>query len=339
MQVHAHRIAVARLEPVVFDQPRRAAGQPQRVHVRCALVARNVDGASHGPLRGEDGRGRAMQEAIAFQIVLAGPHLQRAGVFDGGADGVGAPHRFAPGRAGAQLHPLRLGQKAVVAHRVQQHAVYVGQHHHAVAAANLAVHEVHHRAGERQHLGVLLQRLRQAQPARGLGQLAAAERRQACVQAALPGARQAVVQRAGQAGTVVQQVPACQLQAVGRNTHGCLSPDRPAEGRHGGCRVPVRTGVQARGRWAVPVYRSGAAYEMPLLGCDVPNCPGLSRPLFHKVTLPRGQAKPQGCQLQGKPAPLAQVCQAGTACVSVPAADPPWAAAYLPLRRQDHGHV
>jgi hypothetical protein len=159
------------------------------------------------------------------------------------------------------------------------------------------------------------------------------------VQAALPGARQAVVQRAGQAGTVVQQVPACQLQAVGRNTHGCLSPDRPAEGRHGGCRVPVRTGVQARGRWAVPVYRSGAAYEMPLLGCDVPNCPGLSRPLFHKVTLPRGQAKPQGCQLQGKPAPLAQVCQAGTACVSVPAADPPWAAAYLPLRRQDHGHV
>jgi len=87
----------------------------------------HIEDAEHAPCRGVDGRGDAGQEAVTFKIVLVAHHAYRALLGDGGADGVGAHHRFGPGLAGVQGDPGGLLEEVGVTDRAQDGAAVVGE--------------------------------------------------------------------------------------------------------------------------------------------------------------------------------------------------------------------
>ena len=200
MQVHAHRIAVTCLEPVVLDQARRAA-VASRARACAMRVRRRMSMApAHVPCASEDGRGRAVREGVTFQIVLAGAPCSMALAVPMALVPTGYSRQHAPVRNSTRCAMVRVPWSPTV---VQQHAVTRPAQHHAVAAANLAVTRSPSPGGRRQHPGAVL--VRQVATGSGRPRASAFQVRGRQVTAslragcAIRSARLAVVQRAGQA--------------------------------------------------------------------------------------------------------------------------------------------
>ena len=207
-------LRVARLEPVVLYHARGAVGQHQRMRLRSKCVARNIDDTRHLALRREDGRRRAMQEAVLRQVVLTAAHLHGAALGRRSANGIGATHVLVPGHAALQGHALRLVQKSVVAQGVHQRAVGIGQHQHAVPVFELAVKKVHHRLRKRDQLRIALQQACERVACDRVVFDGACIWRNAGAEAARPRTRQALVQAVGQGQPLVFQMLSGLLQAA-----------------------------------------------------------------------------------------------------------------------------
>jgi hypothetical protein len=152
-----------------------------------ALVAGHVEHAEHFAVVVEDRRRRAGEEVVRADVVLAAVHQRRRLVEQRGADRIRALALLGPVDAGRERDLLRLLHEAVVADRLQDRAVGVGQHDHAVRADDLLVEQLHHRRRLVAQPAVLLARL--AQPCRrdrrkiGRARRLDAERRAARVRA------------------------------------------------------------------------------------------------------------------------------------------------------------
>ena len=79
--------------------------------------------------------------------MLSAVNRHPAGLRHRRANGIGAPMTLVPRRAAAQRHLVRFAQKVNMTHGVNQGAVLIGQHHHALAVANLLEEVGHDGAG------------------------------------------------------------------------------------------------------------------------------------------------------------------------------------------------
>ena len=158
VEVNAQPVAVVVAEPVVLDHARRHAHQAHRVLVERTLVARHVEHAQHVAARVEDRRGRAGEEVVGVHEVLAGMHERGHGLEQRGADRVRAFRVLGPVHARRQRDLAGTAQEVVVADRVQDRALRVGQHDHAFGAGDLLEQHFHHRRGMRKQALVALAR-------------------------------------------------------------------------------------------------------------------------------------------------------------------------------------
>ncbi|OPZ04377.1 MAG: hypothetical protein BWZ09_01833 [Alphaproteobacteria bacterium ADurb.BinA305] len=157
------------LEEALLDQLHGQAYQSERVALVHALLAGHVEHAGERAARIADRRGRAGQEAVAVEVVLAAEHHGGGFGHDRRADGVGAARRLAPARARLQRHPARPIDELRVAQAVQDHALRVGQDHQAARGTDLLEHVFHDPTGVIEQAAVAFARLRQLQATRMLG--------------------------------------------------------------------------------------------------------------------------------------------------------------------------
>ncbi|MCY1531942.1 hypothetical protein D9M68_671820 [compost metagenome] len=247
VEVDADRLREDVGEHVVLDHLRRHAHQRQRVLVKAAVVARDVERADHLAVGVENGRGRAGEELVGIQVVLVAVHRERFLLGERGADGVGAFGLLGPVHAGRERHARGFFQKVGVAQRVQHHAACRGQQHHAVGVDDLVVQRLHHGGGVLEEKAVFVQRVVQ-HAARRAGEVGFGLRRDAIGLRTLVGLADQVGVRGGaswrspDASFVGARVDACThvVSRVGRKSppvvHG---PGRIARGQEGCCLVCV----------------------------------------------------------------------------------------------------
>ena len=138
-------ILISRGEQLVLDHLRRHAHQRHGVAVEAVAVARDVEHADHRAARIEDGRSRAGEDVVGLQIMLVGVHQRRRAFRDRGADGVRAAPLFGPRHAGRQRDAVGALDEIVVAQRMHDHALRIGQDHHVGGVDDLLVQRLHHR--------------------------------------------------------------------------------------------------------------------------------------------------------------------------------------------------
>ncbi|EWS53821.1 hypothetical protein X551_03373 [Methylibium sp. T29] len=167
MDVQTERVAEVVVQPVVLDHARRHLDQPHGVLVVAAPVARHVEHAQDVAARVEDGRGLAGQEVVGVHEVLVGMHQHRGLVDQRGAHAVGALRALGPVDAGRQRHLAGLFEEVFVADGVEDGALRVGQHDHALGLHDLVEQQFHHRRRVGEQAAVALA---------GDGEVGAAER-------------------------------------------------------------------------------------------------------------------------------------------------------------------
>jgi len=190
MEADAQVARVAGVEQPVLDHLCRRPHQPEGVRVVLAFVAGDVEHAEQLAVGRDQRRRGAGQEAVAFQEVLAAMHHQRPGFGQRGADRVGAAVPLVPGGAGRQGDALGPAQEVGIAERLEQHALLVGQRHHAARLARLRVQVLHHRARVGDQIVTQLPRACQLGVVEPAGIRQAAVGSEAGIDAAPPGAGQ-----------------------------------------------------------------------------------------------------------------------------------------------------
>ena len=143
MDAQQVRIGDAFVEVAVLDVRHRQLRQPQRMHLRHRRVAGDVQHADHASVGIEDGRGRAVEDAVRGRVMLAAAHFHRAGVGDGGTDGVGAHPRLAPAGARHQRHATGLVQKSRAALGIQDPALGIGEDRDAAGVGRIGGQHLH----------------------------------------------------------------------------------------------------------------------------------------------------------------------------------------------------
>ena len=176
--------------------------------VAASLVAREVEDAHQLTLGRQNWRGRAGEEAVALQIVLAAVdfHLVRLG--QRGTDGVGAALVFGPAGAAHERHAFSLVQKLQVTQGVHQHALRIRKDDHALAFPHLLEQVLHDGLGVTEQVVVVLTQALQGGASQVVGAIQTANGRQACVQAALPGPRDHIVQAMAMGVALLDQLQA-----------------------------------------------------------------------------------------------------------------------------------
>ncbi len=147
VEVQRDRVFKGGGKQLVLYHQRRHAHQGHGVLVEAALVARNVEHTDHVAKMVGDGGGGTGQEVVGRQVVLVGVDQGRRIFGNGGADRIGAPAFFGPGHAGLQRDAVGLFQEVVIAERMDDYPVGVGQDHHIVSVDDLLIQGFHGRQG------------------------------------------------------------------------------------------------------------------------------------------------------------------------------------------------
>ena len=135
---------------MIFDHLRRHSDERERVLVKTARVAADIERADGAPERVRDRRARTGENAVRVQEMFVGVHDGRLPVDQRGADRVRAAIRFGPRHARTQRDAIGFFDEIAVAETVQDHAVAVGEQHHALRVDDLRVQRLH----DRQRVGI-----------------------------------------------------------------------------------------------------------------------------------------------------------------------------------------
>ncbi len=206
VMVQPQQLAVgqARVEVAVLDVRHRLPRQHPRMQVLQARITGDVQHAHALAIGVEDRRGRAGQDAVRGEVVLAAAHLHRAPFDDRGTDGIGAHGGFIPAHARHQRHAPGLVEEARAAFGIEDPAVFVGEQHDAAGGGDVGGQAV--QLGPRQP-PQLLPALAQFAQARIRQRLHLRLRihRQAAAQAALPGLQDGVGHHADRRGAALEE--------------------------------------------------------------------------------------------------------------------------------------
>lgn len=209
VHMQANTAATACHDHAVLDHAGGGTHEPQGVWMPATLVARHIENAQQLTGGRDDGRRSAGQKTIALQKVFTPVDFHCTGLGQCSANRVGTAVVLMPRSSTRQSHALGPAQKFGRPQGVHEHALAVGQHHDALAVANLFKQIIHDGTGMRQQFMVCRQRV-----AQGIGVEVVNGRytrggRKACGQTATPRTRQTFVHHARQALAVRQQVGTC----------------------------------------------------------------------------------------------------------------------------------
>ena len=157
MKGDLQRVAERAREQMIFDHLHRHLRERHRVLVIAAAIARHVEHTDHLAVRVEDRHARAREEPVGRQIVLIAMDDRCAALGQRRTDGVRALAVFGPVRARTKRDLFRALKEIVVADRMEDEAVRIRQHDHALRIDDLLVQRFHDGQGMRRQYAVLFQ--------------------------------------------------------------------------------------------------------------------------------------------------------------------------------------
>ena len=150
---------------MILDHLRRHPDERERVLVKAARVPAHVECADGAPERIGNRRARAGENPVRVQKMLVRVDDGRLSVDQRGADRIGAAIRFGPRHARTQRDAIGFFDEVAVAETVQDHAVIVGEQHHALRVDDLRVQRLHDRERMRIKRLIAIDELPQRGPA------------------------------------------------------------------------------------------------------------------------------------------------------------------------------